>query len=114
MFILRLNSLIRKEANYILKSIEVKVDKFNYLIFNIMGFKKKIEKAKSLMSLGLMGMRKGGDVLDYYGGGSTSSSIIDPELSMKYGGSVKKKKKKKKMKKYQIGGSRQASTYSGK
>jgi|TARA_B100000035_G_C20863123_1_gene492765 hypothetical protein len=111
-FILRLNSLIRKEANYILKGIEVKVDKFNYLIFNIMGFKNRVKKAKAL--IGLMGMEKGGDVLDYYGGGSTSSSIIDPELSMRYGGSVKKKKKKKKMKKYQIGGSRQASTYSGK
>ena len=107
MFILRLNSLIRKEANYILKGIEVKVDKFNYLIFNIMAHK-KVKRMPDLMS-----MEKGGDVMDYYGGGSTSS-FVDPELSMRYGGPVKKKKKKKKMKKYQIGGSRQASTYSGK
>jgi hypothetical protein len=78
-----------------------------------MGFNRKIKKAKEL--IGLMGMmKKGGDVLDYYGGGSTSGSMIDPELSMKYGGSVKKKSKKKKKKKYQIGGQTQARTYSGK
>ena len=69
---------------------------------------KKVKRMPDLMS-----MEKGGDVMDYYGGGSTSS-FVDPELSMRYGGPVKKKKKKKKMKKYQIGGSRQASTYSGK